>query len=73
VKTRQISVHEISRWCPVFRVAGVVGWDHGSAALAGGECPAVVGLEVVVVVAEAVEVVEAGAVGVGPAGSVVVL
>ena len=44
----------------VFGVAGVVGWDHGSAAFAFDEVPAVVGLEVVVVVTDPVELVEAG-------------
>ena len=54
-------------------MAGVVGWDHGSSAVAGDELPSVVGLEVVVVFAQRVEVVDASAVRFGPAELVVVL
>jgi len=46
-------------------MAGVVGWDHGSWAVAFDECPVVSGFEVVVVFAERVELVDACAFGVG--------
>ncbi len=60
-----------ARGCGVVGVAGVVGGDEGAFAGAGGEGPAVVGLELVVVVAEGVELVEAGVVGAGPGVAVV--
>ena len=51
----RIACGSFTRWCSVFGVAGVVGWDHWSFAFAVDECPAVVGLEVVVVSAERVD------------------
>ncbi len=61
------------RWCAVFGVAGVVGWDHGSWSGACDERPAVMGFEVVVELAERVGFVEAGVMGVAPFVLVVVL
>jgi hypothetical protein len=55
----------------VVGVVGVVGWDHGSGAGAGDQCPVVVGFEAVVVAAEPVEFGEGGVAGVGPRDAVV--